>query len=114
MKKDQRGINTASKPSGDGCVDVWQQGGLHLCRCTECGHIGCCDSSPSQHASKRAKTKGHSVVTSFASGEDWFFDYEINRMFKGAELTPTHTHPASQPVSGPAGKVPSNWESRLN
>jgi hypothetical protein len=79
MKKDQRGINPASKPSGDGCVEClaspkgWW---LHLRRCAQCGHIGCCDSSPSQHASKHAATTGHPIIASFEPGEDWFYDYE--------------------------------------
>ena len=79
MKKDQRGINPASKPSGDGCVEClaspkgWW---FHLRRCAECGHIGCCDSSPSQHASKHAAATGHPIIASFEPGEDWFYDYE--------------------------------------
>src|SRR6266851_5283837 len=74
MKSEQRGINTASKPSGNGCVGclVGEGWWLHLPRCAECGHIGCCDSSPSQHASKHAALTGHSVVASFEPGEDWF------------------------------------------
>ena len=37
-------------PSGTGCVECLESGGwwLHLRRCTECGHIGCCDNSPSR------------------------------------------------------------------
>ena len=64
MKKGLRGINPASKPSGDGCVEClaspkgWW---FHLCRCAECGHIGCCDSSPSQHASKHAAAMNYIV-----------------------------------------------------
>ena len=79
MKKDLRGINPASKPSGDGCVEClaspkgWW---FHLRRCAECGHIGCCDSSPSQHASKHAAATGHPIIASFEPGEDWFYDYE--------------------------------------
>ena len=79
MKKDQRGINPASKPSGDGCVEClaspkgWW---FHLRRCAKCGHIGCCDSSPSQHASKHAAATGHLIIASFEPGEDWFYDYE--------------------------------------
>jgi hypothetical protein len=79
MKKALRGINPASKPSGDGCVeclaspkDWW----FHLRRCAECGHIGCCDSSPSQHASKHAAATGHPIIASFEPGEDWFYDYD--------------------------------------
>ena len=116
MKRDQRGINTASKPSGDGCVECLATGGwwLHLRRCTECGHIGCCDSSPSQHASKHAALNRHPVVASFEPGEDWFFDYEEKRMIKGVELLPPHSHPTSRPAPGPTGRVPSDWESLLH
>jgi hypothetical protein len=117
MKKDQRGINPASKPSGDGCVEClaspkgWW---LHLRRCAKCGHIGCCDSSPSQHASKHAATTGHPIIASFEPGEDWFYDYEKRGMIKGVELLPPHSHPEDQPSPGPAGRVPANWESLLH
>jgi len=33
---------------------------------------------------------------------------------EGVELLPPHAHPKSQPVPGPAGRVPANWESLLN
>jgi hypothetical protein len=68
MKKDKRGINIASKPTGDKCVECmaspkgWW---LHLRRWGECGHIGC-DSSPSQHASKHAAATGHPVHLAFS------------------------------------------------
>jgi len=117
MKKAARGINPASKPSGDGCVECLASPGgwwFHLRRCAECGHIGCCDSSPSQHASMHAAATGHQIITSFEPGEDWFFDYEKQAMVKGAELLPPHSHPRNQPAPGPAGRVPSNWESFLN
>jgi len=117
MKKTARGINTASKPSGKGCVEClasprgWW---FHLRRCAECGHIGCCDSSPSQHASKHAAATGHPIIASFEPGEDWFFDYEKQAIVNGAELLPPHSHPGNQPAPGPAGRVPANWESLLN
>jgi len=117
MKKDHRGVNPTSKPSGDGCVEClaslkgWW---FHLRRCAECGHIGCCDSSPSQHASKHAAATGHPIIASFEPGEDWFYDYEKQGMIKGVELLPPHSHPTNQPAPGPAGRVPPNWESFLN
>jgi hypothetical protein len=116
MKKGQRGINLASKPSGEGCVECLSSGGwwFHLRRCAECGHIGCCDSSPSQHASKHAHATGHPVITSFEPGEDWFYDYDTKREMSGPELLPPHSHPVGQPAPGPAGKVPRDWQSRLN
>jgi hypothetical protein len=116
MKRDQRGINTASKPSGDGCVECLATGGwwLHLRRCTECGHIACCDSSPSQHASKHAALNRHPVVASFEPGEDWFF-----RLRKGADDQGRGIAAASfasgQPAgTGTKGRVPSDWESLLH
>jgi hypothetical protein len=117
MKKNQVGINPASKPSGDGCVECMASPGgwwFHLRRCAECGHIGCCDSSPSQHASKHAAATGHAIIASFEPGEDWFYDYEKQEMVRGTKLLPPHSHPATQPTPGPAGRVPANWESLLN
>ena len=117
MKKNHPGINLASKPSGDGCVEClaspkgWW---FHLRRCAECGHIGCCDSSPSQHATKHAAATGHAIIASFEPGEDWFFDYQRQGPIQGAELLPPHSHPTSQPAPGPTGRVPANWESLLN
>src|SRR4029453_18507141 len=107
MKKDHRGLNSASKPSGDGGLECraspkgcW----FHFRRCTKCGHIGCCDSSPSQHASKHAAITGHSIIASFEPGENWFFDYEKRGMTKGVELLPPYSHPEDQPTPGPAGE----------
>ncbi|HUN75272.1 MAG TPA: UBP-type zinc finger domain-containing protein [Steroidobacteraceae bacterium] len=115
-RKPLRGINPAAKPSGEGCVECLASGGwwLHLRRCAECGHIGCCDSSPSQHASKHAAATGHPVITSFEPGEDWFYDYQRGDAVEGAELAPPHSHPEDQPVPGPRGRVPRNWQSLLN
>ena len=111
-----RGINPESKPSGTGCVECLASGGwwLHLRRCAECGHIGCCDSSPGQHASRHAHDSGHPVAMSFEPGEDWFWDYERGVTVEGAELPPPHAHPANQPTPGPAGRVPRDWQSLLN
>ena len=117
MKKDRRGIDPASKPSGDGCVECLASPSgwwLHLRRCAQCGHIGCCDSSPKQHASKHAAATGHPIIASFEPDEDWFYDYEKRGMIRSAELLPPHSHPEDQPVPGPAGKVPANWESLLH
>ena len=59
---------------------------FHLRRCAECGHIGCCDSSPSQHASRHAAETGHPIIASFEPGEDWFFDYEKQAMIRGVRV----------------------------
>jgi hypothetical protein len=56
-----------------GCEECLKTGGwwLHLRMCETCGHIGCCDSSPGQHATKHAKAVEHPVLRSIEPGEDW-------------------------------------------
>jgi hypothetical protein len=41
----------------EGCVECLRIGSdwVHLRMCQSCGKVGCCDSSPNQHASKRAR-----------------------------------------------------------
>ena len=111
------GIEPTVPPSGTGCVECDAAGGwwLHLRRCAQCGHIGCCDTSPSQHASAHAAASGHPVARSFEPGEEWFWDYQNNEYYEtGPELTPPQNHPLNQPVPGPAGRVPADWQSHLN
>lgn len=109
-------INPNVGPSGDGCVECLAADGwwFHLRRCTTCGHIGCCDSSPSQHASGHARAEGHWIITSFEPGESWYYDYRTNQMDDGPMLAPPQAHPLSQPTPGPAGKVPHDWERSLH
>jgi hypothetical protein len=110
------GIDPAVPPSGKGCVECDSAGGwwVHLRRCAQCGHVGCCDSSPSQHASKHAGETGHRLVQSFEPGETWFWDYAREQYAFGPELAPPAHHPLDQPVPGPAGRVPRNWERLLH
>ena len=88
MKSERDGINPVAKPSGTGCVECMASSRwwFHLRRCAECGHIGCCDSSPSQHASKHFAATGHPVITSFEPGEHWFYDYRTGESFAGPKL----------------------------
>ena len=104
-------IDPTVPPSGNGCVECDATGGwwVHLRRCTACGHIGCCDSSPSQHASKHASETGHRIIRTFEPGEDWFWDYESAQYAEGPELVGPLSHPEDQPTPGPAGRVPADW-----
>jgi hypothetical protein len=110
------GIDLGAKPSGAGCVECDAAGGwwLHLRRCAQCGHIGCCDTSPEQHATAHAQTSGHPLITSFEPGEDWYYDYSDHQMYEGPHLSPPEEHPAGQPTPGPAGRVPADWQSHLH
>ena len=57
----------------DGCEDCLREGGvwLHLRICLECGHVGCCDDSPSRHASVHAAATSHPIIRSLEPGEEW-------------------------------------------
>jgi hypothetical protein len=108
-------INPTVAPSGTGCVDCDAVGGwwVHLRRCAECGHIGCCDSSLAKHATAHAKATGHPVIRSFEPGEDWFFDYRTGQFIDGPTLAAPLSHPLEQTVPGPASRVPADWQTLL-
>jgi hypothetical protein len=111
-----RGIDPTVPPSGSGCVECDEAGGwwFHLRRCAQCGHIGCCDDSPSRHATAHFHATGHPVIRSFEPGEDWFWNYETSELYaSGPKLAPPLSHPEDQPAPGPAGRVPANWAETL-
>jgi hypothetical protein len=111
-----REFNPDAPASGDGCVECLQASGwwFHLRRCAACGHVGCCDSSPNQHARMHWKDTGHRYIQSFEPGEDWFWNFETDKYAAGPELAPPRQHPEHQPVPGPAGAVPQDWAQLLH
>jgi hypothetical protein len=111
------GVDPTVPPSGPGCMECLTAGGwwFHLRRCAECGHIGCCDSSPEQHATAHARQAGHDLIRSFEPGETWFYRYSDEGFFEsGPTLAPPEHHPLEQPAPGPAGRVPERWEQHLH
>ena len=83
-------------PSGDGCEDCLRTGGrwVHLRMCMTCGHIGCCDSSPGQHATGHWRAdRAHPIVRSYEPGEDWWWCYEDEVAFEVPGAPPAPSHP---------------------
>jgi len=109
-------IDPQVAPSGDGCVECLASDGwwFHLRRCTACGHVGCCDSSPSQHARRHAEETGHIIVATFEPDEEWFWDFAEGEYIDGPSLAPPLHHPLDQPTPGPAGRVPRDWQRHLH
>jgi uncharacterized UBP type Zn finger protein len=70
-------------PSAHGCEDCLRIGAkwLHLRICLSCGHVGCCDSSPNQHATKHFHHTKHPIIRSFEPGEAWGWCYVDEVMF---------------------------------
>ena len=52
-----------------------RDGWVHLRVCLACGHVGCCDSSPQQHARAHYLESGHAVMQSQEPGERWRWCY---------------------------------------
>jgi hypothetical protein len=114
---DQRdGVDPEVPPSGTGCQECLAAGGwwVHLRRCALCGHVGCCDTSPSQHTTAHAKATGHPVIRSFEPDEDWWYDYRDGSGGNGLELAPPLCRPLEQPTPGPEGKVPADWRDHIH
>lgn len=111
-------INPEIPPSGAGCAECLAGASpgwwLHLRRCAQCGHVGCCDSSPAQHASAHYRETGHPIMQSFEPGEDWFYDFRTGEFIDGPQLATPDSRPFDQPSPGPAGRVPGGWQRQLH
>lgn len=81
-------------PSSDGCEDCLKLGGrwVHLRMCMICGHVGCCDSSPGQHATAHFDETGHPLVQSFEPGESWWWCY-VDEFSFDVDGVPQFQHP---------------------
>jgi len=64
-------------PSAQDCEERLKTGDrwVHLRECLTCGHIGCCDQSQNQHATKHFHSIGHPIIRSFEPEEDWRWCY---------------------------------------
>lgn len=82
------------EPSSEGCEDCLASGGrwVHLRMCQQCGHVGCCDSSPNRHATAHWREAGHPIIRSYEPGEDWWWCYPDELMFEvhGAPAAASH------------------------
>ena len=60
-----------------GCEECLETGDgwVHLRMCMQCGKIGCCDDSPSRHATAHARESGHPIIRSAEPGEEWSWCY---------------------------------------
>jgi CPA1 family monovalent cation:H+ antiporter len=67
-----------------GCEECLATGGrwVHLRVCLECGHVGCCDSSPNRHATAHFHSTQHAVMASVEPGETWGWCYPDKLTFE--------------------------------
>ena len=88
-------LSIDAAPSGPGCYECTLIGAtwVHLRRCVECGHVGCCDSSPNRHATVHFHEVAHPLVQSYEPGEDWFWCYADEVTFEVEGFGPSPSHP---------------------
>jgi Na+/H+ antiporter len=67
-------VETEEDPACQGCLEEGTRW-VALRQCLECGRIGCCDSSPKQHATAHFHESTHPVMQSAEPGEDWRWCY---------------------------------------
>jgi hypothetical protein len=116
MTDDLSQYDVSVPPSGTGCVECLTTQGwwVHLRRCAGCGHVGCCDTSPMQHATAHFRDSGHRYIQSFEPGEDWVWDYVDETFAEGPALADPTSHPEDQPTPGPDGAVPGDWRQHIH
>ncbi|HEY2833549.1 MAG TPA: UBP-type zinc finger domain-containing protein [Sporichthyaceae bacterium] len=88
-------ITGAAPSDAAGCHECLKMGGrwVHLRRCAQCGHIGCCDNSPGKHATGHFHDSAHPLIQSFEPGEDWYWCYVDDLGFELAGDTNSPSHP---------------------
>lgn len=87
-------IEDGLTPSGNGCAECLASGEhwVHLRMCQECGHIGCCDSSPGKHATAHFHATGDPVIRSFEPGESWYWCFVDGIAFELADARQAPSH----------------------
>lgn len=81
-------------PRTKGCEECAAQGASwnELRVCLICGHVGCCEDSPYQHALAHFKATGHPMIASLDRSETWSWCYLHGRYYELApELRPGRT-----------------------
>ncbi|MCW2603392.1 MAG: Na+/H+ antiporter [Pseudonocardiales bacterium] len=70
-------VTDAARFPAEGCADCSEDSPhwVALRMCTQCGHVGCCDSSAGKHATKHFHETGHPIMRSVESGDDWGWCY---------------------------------------
>jgi CPA1 family monovalent cation:H+ antiporter len=71
---------TPAPRTPEGCEECLRDGyeWVHLRICMECGHVGCCESSPELHSTRHFEETGHPVMRSFEPGEAWRWCFADN------------------------------------
>jgi len=95
LTKFERKRTSPVHASGHGCKECLEAGDVwvHLRLCMSCGHVGCCDDSPNQHATRHHHATKHPVIKSFEPGEDWAWCFVHEDMLESMPTFPEESPP---------------------
>lgn len=76
-------------PQSLGCAECLATGGwwVHLRLCRSCGHVGCCDDSPSRHATAHFHATRHPIMEGYDPPQGWGWCYVDETMIDFADDT---------------------------
>lgn len=71
-----KAVKTVANAASEGCQQCIAEGQrwVELRVCLDCGHVGCCDSSPGRHARQHFQQTGHAVMKPHSAGS-WRWCY---------------------------------------
>jgi Zn-finger in ubiquitin-hydrolases and other protein/Helicase associated domain len=72
-------------PVCEDCAQAGEESWVSLRRCMTCGHVGCCDSSPGQHATEHHHDTSHPMVRTLQPGQEWVWCYVDEVTMKQAD-----------------------------
>lgn len=75
-------IRDVTPMTPDGCTECLKSGDswVSLRLCLSCGHVGCCDSSKNQHATKHHHATSHPIIQAFQTEKSWRWCY-VDEMY---------------------------------
>jgi hypothetical protein len=68
-------LSAEPEPTCEDCERAGETSWVSLRQCMTCGHVGCCDSSPGQHATGHHHDTSHPMVQTLQPGQDWVWCY---------------------------------------
>jgi hypothetical protein len=68
-------LSADPEPVCEDCAREGETSWVSLRQCMTCGHVGCCDSSPGQHATGHHRGTSHPMVQTLQPGQDWVWCY---------------------------------------